>query len=103
MAFAIPANIGWTLPAYELALLTAHRADPRVSISIVTPEDEPLAAFGGEASAEVRRLLEETGLRCTCARRRRSSRPASLARRPGDKLQVERVVALPRLAAREPW
>ncbi|MGH3076118.1 MAG: FAD-dependent oxidoreductase, partial [Gaiellales bacterium] len=40
VAFAVPASIGWALPAYELALLTAHRADPRVSILLVTPEDE---------------------------------------------------------------
>ena len=98
VAFAIPANIGWTLPAYELALLTAHRADPRVSISIVTPEDEPLAAFGGEASAEVRRLLEENGVALHLRQTPAEFTAGVLRTQPGDELQVERVVALPRLA-----
>jgi sulfide:quinone oxidoreductase len=97
VAFAIPASIGWTLPAYELALLTAHRADPRVSISIVTPEDEPLAAFGGEASAEVRRLLEENGVALHLRQTPAEFTAGILRTQPGDELQVERVVALPRL------
>ena len=97
VAFAIPASIGWTLPAYELALLTAHRADPRVSISIVTPEEEPLAAFGGEASAEVRRLLEANGVALHLRQTPAEFTGGVLRTQPGDELQVERVVALPRL------
>ncbi|HEY7258350.1 MAG TPA: FAD-dependent oxidoreductase [Gaiellales bacterium] len=97
VAFAIPASVGWTLPAYELALLTAHRADPRVAISIVTPEEEPLAAFGGEASAEVRRLLQESGIELHLRQTPAEFSEGRLHTQPGDQLWVDRVVALPRL------
>ena len=97
VAFAIPASVGWTLPAYELALLTAHRADPRVAISIVTPEDEPLAVFGGEASAEVRQLLGESGIELHLRQTPAAFSEGRLHTRPGDRLRVDRVVALPRL------
>ena len=97
VAFAIPASVGWTLPAYELALLTAGRADPRVAISIVTPEEEPLAAFGGEASAEVRRLLAERGIEVHLRQTPAEFSDGRLRTQPGDELQVDRVVALPRL------
>jgi sulfide:quinone oxidoreductase len=69
-----------------------------VSISIVTPEDEPLAAFGGEASAEVRRLLQENGVALHLRQTPAEFTAGVLRTQPGDELQVERVVALPRLA-----
>ena len=97
VAFAIPASVGWTLPAYELALLTAGRADPRVAISIVTPEEEPLAAFGGEASTEVRRLLAERGIEVHLRQTPAEFSDGRLRTQPGDQLLVEQVVALPRL------
>lgn len=97
VAFAIPASVGWTLPAYELALLTAGRADPRVAISIVTPEEEPLAAFGGEASAEARRLLAERGIQVHLRQTPAEFSDGRLRTQPGDELPVDRVVALPRL------
>jgi sulfide:quinone oxidoreductase len=63
VAFALPGRATWSLPLYELALLTAgHIADQRVvgvELTFVTPEDEPLAVFGGEASATVAALLGE--------------------------------------------
>jgi sulfide:quinone oxidoreductase len=98
VAFAVPASIGWALPAYELALLTAHRADPRVSILLVTPEDEPLAAFGGEASAEVRQLLDESGVALHLRQTPVEFSAGVLRTQPGDELEVEHVVALPRLS-----
>jgi sulfide:quinone oxidoreductase len=98
VAFAIPASVGWTLPAYELALLTAQRADPRLSIAIVTPEEEPLAAFGGEASAEVRRLLEANDIRLHLRQTPVEFADGSLRTQPGGRLATDRVVALPRLA-----
>ena len=46
VAFAVPAGAVWSLPAYELALMTAawlaDRGIDRVELAIVTPEDEPL-------------------------------------------------------------
>jgi sulfide:quinone oxidoreductase len=97
VAFAIPASVGWTLPAYELALLTARRADPRVVVSLVTPEEQPLAAFGGEASVEVRRLLDESGVVLHLRQTPAEFSDGRLRTQPGDQLLVEQVVALPRL------
>jgi sulfide:quinone oxidoreductase len=57
----IPGGTSWTLPAYELALLTrvSHPSSP---VAIVTPEDAPLAVFGQAASHEVALLLEERSI-----------------------------------------
>ena len=53
LAFAVPHGVGWPLPIYELALLTAaHLASAGVAgvdITIVTPEREPLGVFGPAA------------------------------------------------------
>src|SRR4029077_19411861 len=66
LAFIIPARIGWPLPIYELALMTAARAQDmniELPITIATPEDAALAIFGQVASDAVRRLLEENDIR----------------------------------------
>jgi sulfide:quinone oxidoreductase len=50
--FATGGGVGWTLPLYELALLTAARF-PEASVGVVTPEPRPAALFGVVASREV--------------------------------------------------
>jgi sulfide:quinone oxidoreductase len=60
--FAIPTAVGWTLPVYEIALLTAERlAESGIEalVSVVTPEEAPLAAFGQETSDRVMTLLRD--------------------------------------------
>lgn len=65
VCFAAPAA-GWTLPIYELALLTAawraERQLPGVRLSIVTPEDVPLSIFGRAAADAVKGLLSDRGV-----------------------------------------
>ena len=67
VAFAAPPGIRWTLPAYELALLTASFVADRhltgIELAIVTPEGEPLAAFGPTAGRALRDLLGDRGIR----------------------------------------
>ena len=49
LAFVVPSRMPWPLPIYELALMTAQRAydmNAQTSITLVTPEDAPLAIFG---------------------------------------------------------
>jgi sulfide:quinone oxidoreductase len=62
IVFAVPAAATWPLPLYELALLTnaylADRFTRGVEITVVTPEDRPLALFGPAASGKIRTLLE---------------------------------------------
>jgi sulfide:quinone oxidoreductase len=65
IAFVAPARMGWPLPLYELALMTAARAhdmDVHVDLTIVTPETAPLAIFGDEASKAVGALLSDAGI-----------------------------------------
>src|ERR1700749_2738990 len=64
LAFIIPSRMPWPLPIYELALMTAQRADDmnaQTSITLVTPEDAPLAIFGDEVSSRMERLREANG------------------------------------------
>ncbi len=56
LAFIVPGRMGWPLPIYELALMTACRAydvNVDLSITIATPEDAPLAVFGRDVSDAV--------------------------------------------------
>jgi sulfide:quinone oxidoreductase len=65
VCFAAP-TVSWTLPLYELALLTAswcaERRLPEVRLEIVTPEPEPLALFGRAAADAVTGLLRDRGV-----------------------------------------
>jgi sulfide:quinone oxidoreductase len=61
VAFVAPTLAGWTLPLYELALMTAQKvADDSLDaeLVLVTPEPRPLAVFGTGPSAVVARLLD---------------------------------------------
>lgn len=65
LTFAVPPGVAWTLPLYELALLTSDHLrnggfDAR--LTLVTSEPVPLAIFGGAASAEVARQLRDSGI-----------------------------------------
>jgi sulfide:quinone oxidoreductase len=63
--FTSRAVTSWTLPLYELALLTERWARERevpLEVWIVTPEPSPLGVFGPEVSADVARLLSERGI-----------------------------------------
>ena len=60
LAFIVPAGVTWSLPLYEIALMTQRRATARgldVKIAIITPEAAPLAVFGVAASAAIDELL----------------------------------------------
>jgi sulfide:quinone oxidoreductase len=66
VAFVAAAETAWTLPLYELALLTARwasQAGLALEPWLVTHEPRALALFGEEASAAVASLLESSGVR----------------------------------------
>ena len=66
VAFVVPPATGWMLPAYELALLTAADATERGAepeITLVTPEDAPLALFGRAASEVIELCVEHFALK----------------------------------------
>jgi sulfide:quinone oxidoreductase len=100
VAFVVPPGVSWPLPLYELALQTAAHAettDADVELTIVTPEEVPLAVFGTTASTEIAELL--------CARRialrpqtyASVVRPGALDVVPGPAVAADRVLALPML------
>ena len=101
LAFVVHDEAGWTLPLYELALMTAREAWLRgieeAHISLITPEPRPLALFGARASTAVERLLDRKRIDF-----RGSVRAVvdfgSLTMHPGgESLRVDRVVTLPAL------
>ena len=98
LAFAAPAGIGWLLPLYELALMAADYLAERhidAELLLVTPEEAPLEVFGGEASAQVDRLLAERGIEVLVRRRPIAADANGLMTVPSKLLEVDRVVALP--------
>jgi sulfide:quinone oxidoreductase len=102
VAFVKPSGASWPLPLYDLALMTAAEcnADERagVELSLITPEEKPLAIFGRAASAAIRRLLDERGVILYTSSYGVPTRPGWLDIAPGDRgLRVDRVVTVPRL------
>jgi sulfide:quinone oxidoreductase len=103
IAFAASGQTGWVLPLYELALLTATtfaRRNIHVELTLATPEPAPLSLFGDEASEAMRSLLKDRdiGLRTRCDPSRFEAGRLDLG--AGGWLEVDRVVALPRLEGR---
>jgi sulfide:quinone oxidoreductase len=99
LAFVVPGGSTWSLPLYELVLMTstwlkARERNP-VSLTLVTPEAEPLGVFGSRASASVRRLLEERGIELLASTYADMFSDGRLIVRPGKPVAADRVVALP--------
>jgi sulfide:quinone oxidoreductase len=101
LAFVIPARMAWQLPVYELALMTAGRAfemNVALSITIVTPEESPLAIFGSGASEAVSKLLGEAGIKVVTHAYAEVPQWDTVVVHPEDRrLEFDRVVALPEL------
>jgi sulfide:quinone oxidoreductase len=101
LAFVSPGRMAWPLPLYELALMTAGRAydmNMDLQVTLVTPEDAPLAIFGQGASSAVAELLEHSGIQTIGSAYTELPSPGQLVINPGDRhLHVDRVIALPEL------
>ena len=66
VAFVAAAGTAWTLPLYELALMTTRWADERglaIEPWVVTWEQRPLIVFGEDAATSVAELLAGAGVR----------------------------------------
>ncbi|HEX5307540.1 MAG TPA: FAD-dependent oxidoreductase [Solirubrobacteraceae bacterium] len=101
LAFVVPARMGWQLPIYEIALMTARRAGELgmpVQATILTPEPSPLALFGIGASEAVSKLLADAGIEAIVSAYVEVPGWDTVVVNPGDRrLSVDRVVALPEL------
>jgi sulfide:quinone oxidoreductase len=60
----VPPGTTWPLPAYELAIMAATetRSVRDATVTLVTPEREPLWIFGDVAGQAIRELLAERGI-----------------------------------------
>jgi sulfide:quinone oxidoreductase len=102
-AFVAPPGVGWTLPIYELALLSAHWARDRglaIEPWVVTHEDRALGVFGAGASRAVVALLEEAGVRLWTGATAEVVEDGSLWMSMEGGLPVALAVALPRPVGR---
>ncbi|MEA2496608.1 MAG: sulfide:quinone oxidoreductase, partial [Thermoleophilaceae bacterium] len=102
VAYVKPPGPSWPLPLYDLALKTAahcaaHGLD-RVELTLVTPEEEPLALFGHNVSDAIRRLLEDSDVELYTSSYGVVNDVGRLEISPGEcSFDVHRVVTEPRL------
>jgi sulfide:quinone oxidoreductase len=102
VAFVKPAGASWPLPLYDLALMTAAECAAHgrsgVELSLITPEDEPLAIFGSRASDAISTMLSKSGVTLHTGSYGRPGAPGKLDISPGHRsLAVDRIVTEPRL------
>jgi sulfide:quinone oxidoreductase len=99
VAFVVPAGVSWSLPLYELALMTARRAyemNVDVDLTFITPEERVLPLFGRSASADVEAMLQQAGIRVRCGFVPEIPRKGTVLMHPsGDWVEADRIVALP--------
>jgi sulfide:quinone oxidoreductase len=98
IAFVVPPGVTWSLPLYELALMTDRRIRERgakLRVRLLTPEQEPLAVFGPTASSAVKELLEARRIEVMTSTRVHQE-DGELVLTPGnDRLEAAVVVSLP--------
>ena len=101
IAFVVPPGATWTLPIYELALLSAEHAErlgQEVALTVLTPEPLPVAALGHQAGVAVAAALEDRGVALRPGVRAQHVRSGELLDLRGRVLaDADRVVALPLL------
>src|SRR5690606_31047485 len=99
IAFVVPPGVTWALPIYEIALMTQRRARElrrEVKLTIVTPEQAPLAIFGPTASDAVAELLRGRGIEFEAGASVRERVGSELVAIPGERrIEADEVVALP--------
>ena len=99
VAFVASAETAWTLPLYELALLTARWADERglaLEPWVVTWEHRPLTLFGEAAGGTIAELLTDAGVRLWTGAFAELVEDGRLWVSMEGGLPVDLVVALPR-------
>ena len=103
VAFVVPPQVAWPLPAYELALMTARQVESMgiddAELTIVTPEAAPLGIFGRQAAEAVAAELAAANIELVTGAYVERVQAGRLEIQPGARrLEVDRVVALPRAA-----
>ena len=99
VAFVVPDSAVWSLPLYELALMTARdvwaAGMDDVDLTVVSAEQRPLDIFGPEASTMVAELLTSERIRFVGGH---VAHVAGNVVSAGDeRIDVDRIVTLPNL------
>jgi sulfide:quinone oxidoreductase len=101
LAIVVPPGAVWPLPAYELALMTAGEARAMghddVQVTVITPEHAPLSLFGDEVGEAVAQELSWGGVGLRTGVVARRDRGGLLLEPSGERLDVQRVFAVPRI------
>jgi sulfide:quinone oxidoreductase len=99
LVFAVPAASTWSLPVYELAMLAAvdlgDRGATNATLTVVTPEPDPLRLFGPAAGGALRAMLDARGVALWTDTRPLEVRDGLLHVEPGPPLRADVVVTVP--------
>jgi sulfide:quinone oxidoreductase len=103
VAFIAPSGPVWQLPLYELALMTAERANSMgmadVELTLVTPDEAPLAIFGRNVGDALVRLLDRAGIAVHSSTVAEVPAAKTVRLEPqGLELSADRIVALPTIS-----
>ncbi|HXE46202.1 MAG TPA: FAD-dependent oxidoreductase [Conexibacter sp.] len=102
LLFVVPATVGWPLPLYELAIMTARRlraAGSAARVTLATAERAPLELFGGRPSGQLLERLRELGIAFVAGVQVERMLRGEVRLAPGGRLlSADRVVTLPALA-----
>jgi sulfide:quinone oxidoreductase len=103
IAFALAWPSSWSLPLYELALLTAHELREHGSaavVRLVTPEEHPLELLGAAAREAVAPLLGVLGIELVTDAQPRAVLDGGLLLEGGAIVAADHVVTLADIVAR---
>jgi sulfide:quinone oxidoreductase len=99
IVFAVPSEATWSLPVYELAMMAAvdlrDRGAKHCTLTLVTPEPDPLRLFGDPAGAALREMLDARGITLMTGTRPLEARDGLLHVEPGPPLRADAVVSIP--------
>jgi sulfide:quinone oxidoreductase len=103
LAFVQPVGPVWPLPLYELALMTAERAESmdirNLELCLVTPERRPLAVFGMAVSEVVANRLARAGVKLYTNSLAKVPAKRTLVIQPQNvQLEDQRIVTMPSIA-----
>lgn len=103
--FTRPSGASWPLPIYELALLaevelTAGGRRDEATLSILTPEEQPLGMFGLRASGQLGELLAERGIEVITRTHPVRFDGGLLQVAPGPPIEADVVISSPRIEGR---
>lgn len=104
VVFTMPSGRSWSLPLYELALLGSSVLTKSgiedARLTVVTPEGAPLELFGRVVGEQMGQLLAAHRIEVVGGTHPVAFEEGRLSVVPGDPIETEAVVSLPRLEGR---